>query len=205
MSTAVTNQPKVAKPKATKATKTTKATETKTAKKALPKQKRVKKERTAPKRPRTAFIMYLSDHRENIIKSNPGIKFTDITKVGAEQWKQAKPAVKSKYEKAAEEDKARYAKEMETYVPDPNEKKKKRKQKDPNAPKKANTAYIFFVQSRVDAVKKAHPDYKMTEVMADLGQTWKALSEKEKKQFKDLAAKDAQRYEAEMAKYKAKA
>ena len=79
----------------TKQTKVAKTTEVKPKKKASPKQRRVKRKSNAPKRPRTAFIMYLSDNREAIIKKNPGIIFTDITKVGASQWKVAPPAVKA--------------------------------------------------------------------------------------------------------------
>jgi hypothetical protein len=165
--------------------------------------KRVKKaESNKPKRPRTAFIMYMSDHREQIIKSHPGIKFTEITKIGGEQWKAVKPAVKAKYEQASAKDKERYNKEMESYVPDPNEKKKKRTKKDPDAPKRAKIAYTFYAQSQFPKVKKEHPDYKPTQVITQIGVQWKALSDREKKPFNDLAAKDKARYEAEMAAYK---
>ena len=182
---------------------------TKTAKTAkVPKDKgvkkpRVKKSRTAPKRPRSAFIMFMSDHRAEIIKENPGIAFIDIPKVGSEKWKNLKPVTKAKYEKAFEADKERYAMEMASYVPDPNESKKKRKVKDPNAPKRAITSYIYFVNANRDKVKAAHPEYNPKQVVSQLGAQWNAMNEKDRKPFEAMALKDKARYEAEIAKFNA--
>lgn len=167
------------------------------------KKPRVKAVRTAPKRPRTAFILFMSENRDQIKKANPGVPITQISVIGGEQWKSLKPAAKVKYEKASEADKERYAKEMSTYVPDPNEKKKKRKAKDPNAPKRARSAYLYYVNANLDKTRTQHPNFKMTEVMAKLGEQWKALPDKDKKPFEAMAVKDKTRYETETAKYKA--
>jgi hypothetical protein len=148
----------------------------------------------APKRPLTAFIMYMSDNRDRIKSQNPESTFGGLSKIGAVEWKSVKPNIREKYEAAALRDKERYAKEMETYVPDPADKKKRKIHKDPDAPKKPKSAYIFFVNSRLDKVRKTHPDWKMTEVMTSMGTEWKALSDKDKKPFNDLAAKDKKRY-----------
>lgn len=154
-----------------------------------------KKTSNAPKRPLTSFIMYMSDNRADILNKNPGIAFTDISKIGAQQWKKLKQSEKDKYIKAAEADKERYKKEKENYVPDPEEKKRnKRKKKDPNEPLRARTSYIYYVKSRLDKARKEHPDYKMREIMTLMGSEWKALSEKEKKPYKDMAAKDKVRH-----------
>lgn len=176
-----------AKPKATKAKAAGAAG-------AAPKKRERKVKSNAPKRPVTAYINYLSDNRPRIKAENPGIEFTEIPKVGAQEWANATPVVKKKYEALAEKDKARYAKEMETYVPDPSEKKKKREKKDPNAPKKAKTAYIFYATPRIKELHAAHPDKKVVEITPMIGLEWKAMSDKQKKPWFDMAAKDKIRY-----------
>lgn len=80
---------------------------------------------------------------------------------------------KEKYDAMAEEDKDRYSKEMETWIPgkdddnhaDSNE-KKKRKKKDPNAPKKSKSAYILFSSDHRQAIKEANPDASFGEIVS---------------------------------------
>jgi len=191
-------KPRQTKPKVAKAG--TKPKTTKTTKKGTPK-KRVSRKSNAPKRPMSAFFLYMKDNRETIKRENPGVEFLDIPKIGATQWKALKQAQRVKYEALAEKEKQRYASEMTTYVPSPEDKKKKRKKKDPNAPKRPTLAYIYYVNSRQDRVRKEHPDYKMTEVMRALGAEWRALDAKSKKPFEDMATKDKVRYQKEMANY----
>jgi len=73
--------------------------------------------------------------------------------------------------------------------------------KDPNAPRRANTSYILFCGDQREKVKKSNPNMSATEITTKLGELWKALSEKDKKKYTDLAAKDKARYEQEMESY----
>lgn len=41
-----------------------------------------------PKRPTTAFMIYMTENREKIKTDNPGISFTDIAKKAGENWKE---------------------------------------------------------------------------------------------------------------------
>lgn len=43
-----------------------------------------------PKRPLSAYMIWLNDHREQIKKENPGIKVTEIAKRGGELWRALK-------------------------------------------------------------------------------------------------------------------
>jgi len=86
------------------------------------------------------------------------------------------------------------------------EKEKKRrvkKEKDPNAPKKALSAYMHFFKSVRPEIVKKLPELasKVTEVAKLIGDRWKAASEKEKAPFVTLAEKDKVRYEKELEKY----
>ncbi|GMR60435.1 hypothetical protein PMAYCL1PPCAC_30630 [Pristionchus mayeri] len=91
---------KVAKPVA----KTTKAS---------PKKKatRAKKDPNAPKRGASAYMLWLAENRKRITKA--GMSVTDVAKAAGVEWGTVKD--KSKWEKAAAEDKKRYEKEMASY------------------------------------------------------------------------------------------
>lgn len=57
-----------------------------------PRKRRQKKEKDSdkPKRPQTAFMLWLNSNREKIKEDNPGISFTDVAKKGGELWKEMK-------------------------------------------------------------------------------------------------------------------
>ena len=81
--------------------------------------------------------------------------------------------------------------------------RKKRVKKDPNAPKKASSAYIFFSNEKRAEVKKAHPELKSMGMMAKrLGEMWKALSESDRKPYQKMANDDKERYMEEMTAYR---
>ncbi|GLV33629.1 Structure specific recognition protein [Carabus blaptoides fortunei] len=80
-----------------------------------PRKKRSTKEKDSnrPKRPGTAFMIWLNDTRENIKAANPGIKVTEIAKKGGEMWKELKD--KSVWEGKAAKAKEEYNKAMKEY------------------------------------------------------------------------------------------
>ncbi|KAF5832893.1 high mobility group box domain-containing protein [Dunaliella salina] len=80
--------------------------------------------------------------------------------------------------------------------------KGEKKKKDPNAPKRGLSAYMFFCQDMRDTIKAENPEMKVTEVTSELGKQWKELPESEKKQYHDRAAQDKKRYEEESKNYK---
>lgn len=66
-----------------------------------------------PKRPMSAYMLWLNSARESIKSQNPGLKVTEIAKKGGELWKSMKD--KSEWEKKAAEAKEQYAKDLESY------------------------------------------------------------------------------------------
>ncbi|UYV73674.1 SSRP1 [Cordylochernes scorpioides] len=80
------------------------------------KQRKKKKERDAnkPKRPPSAYFLFLSDKREQIKRDNPGISITEITKKAGEMWKNESD--KSKWDEEARIKKTEYAKAMADYL-----------------------------------------------------------------------------------------
>lgn len=112
---------------------------------------------------------------------------------------------KQKFNAMAERDKARYQKEMKSYVPPPaeaeeaEEKGKKRKrtkgERDPNAPKRPMSAYFLYLQANRTDLKKENPDLKATEVAKEAAARWHKESAAVRKKFDDLAKRAKENYE----------
>ncbi|KAI9301038.1 putative high-mobility group non-histone chromosomal protein [Cunninghamella echinulata] len=82
--------------------------------------------------------------------------------------------------------------------------KKSRTKKDPSAPKRGLSAYMFFSQENRETVKTENPNATFGEIGKLLGEKWRTLEEEEKKKYVALAEKDKQRYEKEKADYQGK-
>ncbi|KAJ2706890.1 Non-histone chromosomal protein 6 [Coemansia sp. IMI 203386] len=80
-------------------------------------------------------------------------------------------------------------------------KKIRRAKKDPNAPKRALSAYMFFSQANRKTVKDDNPEASFGNIGKLLGDMWKGMSDKEKAPFVKQAEDDKKRYEAEKAAY----
>lgn len=101
----------------------------------------------------------------------------------------------------SEENQARLIDMVKLRMPVP-EPVKPRKAKDPNAPKRPRSAYIYYSGEKRLEMKAANPEMKTTEIAVELGKKWTALSERKKKPYLEKAAEDKKRYDAEMAEYK---
>lgn len=80
-----------------------------------PKQRKSKKDKdeNKPKRPQSAYMLWLNDTRDQIKADNPGISVVDITKKAGELWK--KVGDRSKWEAKAKEAKDAYDRAMKEY------------------------------------------------------------------------------------------
>uniref|UniRef100_A0A7E5A160 HMG box domain-containing protein n=1 Tax=Panagrellus redivivus TaxID=6233 RepID=A0A7E5A160_PANRE len=74
-----------------------------------------------------------------------------------------------------------------------------KKVKDPNAPKRALTAYFIWLQENREAIKK--PGMTATQVAKAAGAAWRELTDKTK--WEKKAEDDKKRYDREIAAYKA--
>ncbi|KAG0638550.1 high mobility group box domain-containing protein [Tuber brumale] len=78
-----------------------------------------------------------------------------------------------------------------------------KKKKDPNAPKRGLSAYMFFANEQRENVRNDNPGIAFGQVGKVLGERWKALSEKQRQPYEAKAAADKKRYEEEKAAYNA--
>ncbi|KAL9096744.1 MAG: hypothetical protein Q9165_001232 [Trypethelium subeluteriae] len=74
-----------------------------------------------------------------------------------------------------------------------------KKKKDPSAPKRGLSAYMFFANENREKVRDENPGIKFGEVGKILGEKWKGLSEKQRAPYEAKAAADKKRYEEEKA------
>mmetsp|Transcript_12440 Transcript_12440/g.19162 ORF Transcript_12440/g.19162 Transcript_12440/m.19162 type:complete len:391 (+) Transcript_12440:95-1267(+) len=83
--------------------------------------------------------------------------------------------------------------------------KGKKAKKDPDAPKRPMSAYMYFAMEKRGSVVKKNPEAPLTEVTKILGEMWTVAKGKKgkngTKKFDDMAAKDKVRYEEEKAEY----
>jgi len=77
--------------------------------------KKAAKDPNKPKRNMSAFFLYSTAHRAEVKAQNPGISFGEVAKIISQQFKSLPQSEKSKWEKKAAKDKARYQEEMKAY------------------------------------------------------------------------------------------
>eukprot|EP00658_Telonema_sp_P-2_P015795 TRINITY_DN16099_c0_g1_i1.p1 TRINITY_DN16099_c0_g1~~TRINITY_DN16099_c0_g1_i1.p1 ORF type:complete len:265 (+),score=76.97 TRINITY_DN16099_c0_g1_i1:173-967(+) len=79
--------------------------------------------------------------------------------------------------------------------------KTKRRKKDPTAPKKPLTAFVYFGQTTRPKLLAEKPGMKFTEIGAEIGKLWSALSDVGKVSYEQKAEADKLRYKQEMISY----
>ncbi|KAL8736962.1 MAG: hypothetical protein Q9181_002158 [Wetmoreana brouardii] len=76
-----------------------------------------------------------------------------------------------------------------------------KKKKDPNAPKRGLSAYMFFANENRESVREENPGITFGQVGKVLGEKWKALNSKQREPYEAKAKADKDRYESEKASY----
>ena len=75
-----------------------------------------------------------------------------------------------------------------------------KKAKDPNAPKRPKTAFMYFSLSHRADVKNKNPNMSFGDIGKELGAQWAKVSASEKAKFEKMADEDKVRYQKETAK-----
>ena len=163
---------------------------------------RKKKDPNAPKKARSAYILFCSENRAKLQKKSPELNTTQLVSKLGEMWKSASDKEKAKFAELSKKDKERYEKEMENYSPpsDVEEeapKKRGKAKKERTGPKRPTSAYLYFCEDMRKTLKEKHPDMSGKDITTELGKRWKALSEKEKAPYVSKGDKDKARYAEE--------
>uniref|UniRef100_A0A8K9XA78 High mobility group box 1b n=1 Tax=Oncorhynchus mykiss TaxID=8022 RepID=A0A8K9XA78_ONCMY len=110
------------------------------------------------------------------------------------------PKEKGTFEDMAKQDKVRYEREMKNYIP-PNGQKKKRF-KDPNAPKRPPSAFFIFCADFRAKIKSEHPGLSIGDTAKKLGVMWNSSAAEEKKPYEKKAATLKEKYDKDIASYR---
>lgn len=101
---------------------------------------------------------------------------------------------KTRFFELAQKDAERYHAEVAAYGGEDVLRKRKRSKKDPNAPKRALSAFFFFSNEKRAEVQQSHPDWKVGQIAQELGRFWKALTDDGRVIYDKRAADDKERY-----------
>ncbi|TNN80684.1 High mobility group protein B2 [Liparis tanakae] len=111
---------------------------------------------------------------------------------------------KVKFEDLAKNDKGRYEREMKTYIPPKGAPGKGKKKKDPNAPKRPPSAFFVFCSDHRARIREEHPGITIGDIAKKLGEFWSTQTSKDKVPFEARAGKLKEKYEKDVAAYKAR-
>lgn len=110
-----------------------------------------------------------------------------------------------KFEEMAKNDKLRYDQEMKSYVPPAGaEKGKKKKKKDPNAPKKPPCVFLIFSSEHREKIKADNPGISIPDISKKLSEMWKEMSTTDKAPYEAKYTEQKEKYLMEVAAYRAK-
>ncbi|XP_020259196.1 FACT complex subunit SSRP1-like [Asparagus officinalis] len=124
---------------------------------------------------------------------------SDASESGNEKEKPAKKESKKEASAAKASSAKKKAKDADE---EGSKKKRQKKKKDPNAPKRAMSAFMFFSNTERENLKKNNPGMSFTDVGRALGEKWKKMTAEEKEPFESMARADSKRYKEAMVGYK---
>uniref|UniRef100_H3DFQ8 High mobility group box 1b n=1 Tax=Tetraodon nigroviridis TaxID=99883 RepID=H3DFQ8_TETNG len=162
-----------------------------------------------PKKPRgkmSSYAYFVQTCREEHKKKHPdaSVNFAEFSKKCSERWKHKtmSPKEKGKFEDMAKQDKVRYEREMKNYVPPKGHKKKRFK--DPNAPKRPPSAFFLFCAEFRPKVKSENPGLTIGDTAKKLGEMWNSKTAEDKQPYEKKAAKLKEKYDKDIVAYRTK-
>ena len=173
------------------------------------------KDPNAPKRGKSAYIFFCAAKRSDVKeKLGEDASLPEISKILGSLWSKIKVSTKQAdkkelavFEAEAIQDKARYENEMSSYVRPNDDEQGNKGKKDPDAPKRGKSGYLFFCSAkRLDVKEELGEDAKTTEITSRLGELWTELKNDESRGeelelYLQMATDDKERYVAEKADY----
>ena len=162
----------------------------------------------APKPPLNPYLLFSLDARPEVLSELGQISTTEIGKVIGGRWKMLKEDEKEKYAARFRENQEKYKIEKLKYEEEnrvaPSEafphtsKQKKKKKKNPLAPKLPLSSYMEFSVFERDKVLADLGSLSLVDVGKELGRRWKNLSTFEKNVYEVKARENRVKYQKEL-------
>ncbi|CAE7617315.1 HMGB13 [Symbiodinium sp. CCMP2456] len=159
-----------------------------------------------PKKPGSAYMLWLKENRARIAGSlgEDGKKVTLVSKAAGAEWKTLSDKVKKPFVDMAAKLKADFLAEKEAFekqggvMPARKSKKaaaKAAKTKDPSLPKRPHNAYMLWLQDhRKEITDALGPGHQPKQVMVEAGKRWRMCSDAEKGPYVAQASELKQAY-----------
>ena len=160
-----------------------------------------RKDKNKPRGRMSSYAFFVQDCRRN---AGGSVNFAQFSKACAQEWNSLSQNEKRQYEEMAKRDKQRYDREMKGYVPPPGMARKKRRMKDPSAPKRPLSAFLLFSSEHRPRIMRSSPSMGVTDVARQLGKLWNGQSQRDRAPFEEKAGQLRQRYEVQMRAYRAR-
>jgi HMG (high mobility group) box len=162
----------------------------------------MRKDPRAPKRFKSSYICFFME-KQPVIKEELGdqASVTAISKRSAEMWKCLPSEERAVWDEIALKDKQRYMLEKAQYS-GPWQVPWKRVRKDPSAPKRPMSAFLYFSQGQRSHIKKSNPELKNTEVSSILGEMWRNLTDEERAPHVDREWQEREKYKIAIATWR---
>jgi hypothetical protein len=156
----------------------------------------------APKRFKSSYICFFMAKQPEI-KGELGDKatVTEISKRSAEMWRTLPAEERAHWDDVAAKDKQRYMIEKASYT-GPWQVPWKRAKKDPSAPKRPMSAFLYFSQGRRRMIKGENPTMKNTEISRLLGEMWRNAPEEDRKPHIDQEKAEREKYKVAIAEWR---
>lgn len=166
--------------------------------------KKAAKDPNAPKRPSSSYMLFVKVNRTRLAEENPNCKQTQLMSIAGAAWKALEADEKKIYEDMNKKDKKRYEKEMESYTPPKGMTAggKRKKEKDPNAPKRPSTPYFAFMNEKRAEIKRDNPDAGVADIGKIGGKLWSQLDDETKQGYTEEYQGKMEAWREEMAEYK---
>ena len=129
----------------------------------------------------SAYVFFVRERYAALKLKQPDLRFGDASKLLGSEWATMDTSAKAKFVDMAAADMARYEKETGA----------------DKEPKRAKSAYVFFVRERYAALKRAQPELDFGELSKALGEEWGKMDRSAKAKYEALSQADTARYERE--------
>ncbi|XP_004372027.1 high mobility group protein B4 [Trichechus manatus latirostris] len=148
----------------------------------------------------SSYIHFLLNYRNKFKEQQPNsyLGFKEFSRKCSEKWRSISKHEKAKYEALAKLDKARYQEEMMNFVG----KRKKRRKRDPQAPRRPPSSFILFCKEHYAQLKRENPNWSVVQVAKATGKMWAAATDVEKQPYEQKAALLRAKYQEELEAYR---
>jgi len=163
------------------------------------KTRKVKKERTGPKRPKSSYLYFCDKMREVVKQDNPEMGGKEITIELGARWKALTEDDKAPYIALQATDKERYESEKNSGETAPTESKKGSKKADAKVETKAapveskkggkkadakkTPGYEYYYNEQLEDIQDENPDWTSKQIEVEVQKNWKAMTAEDREGY----------------------